>query len=346
MNETKALYLRLYNLLKNNESVITATIIKSEGSTPRGVGAKMLVAKSGTYGTIGGGVAEYYSQKYALTLLDKCACDIREFVMSPNDAASIGMICGGQILVYFQYYSPDDEENLQALKHALYPDNSDGQYIITKLNYINHEGIILGDDFGFSLSNYSPNTNSENTSMEQILPSILGKPVYIEQENIFIEPLSPSITVHIFGAGHIARSLAPLLTGADFDVAVFDDREEFADSRFFPPECNVSLCDFTHIKSVVSFENSDYIIIMTHGHQNDFEVLLQALISDAAYIGMIGSRAKIATTKKRVIEAGFSESDFDRVYTPIGLTIGAVTPNEIAISIAAELIKTRAGLAK
>lgn len=342
MNEVKALYSRLYDMLKNNESAVTATIIKSAGSTPRGVGAKMLVTKSGTFGTIGGGAVEYNSQKYALTLLDKSASDIREFVMRPQDAASLGMICGGQITVYFQYYSPDNAGALQALKQAVSSGDNGEQYMITRINIANESA--KHNDCDFSLNSYSSNTHSDITVIEQFLPYASNKPVYIDDKKVFIEPLSPVVRACIFGAGHVARSLAPLLTGADFDVAVFDDREEFANNSFFPPECDVALCDFTDIQSAHSFKNSDYIIIMTRGHQNDFEVLLQALQSNAAYIGMIGSRAKIAATKERVKNTGFSEGDFDRVHTPIGMEIGAVTPNEIAISIAAELIKVRSGV--
>ncbi|MEG0513759.1 MAG: XdhC family protein, partial [Clostridia bacterium] len=135
-----------------------------------------------------------------------------------------------------------------------------------------------------------------------------------------------------------------LLHRLDFSPIVFDDRLEFANTALFPLAERVVLGDFSGIATKVTLTPADYVVIMTRGHHYDHELLTQVLGTPAAYIGLIGSRSKIAHTKSLLFEEGFSEQDFQRVHTPIGLPIKAETPAEIAVSIAAEMILHRASL--
>ncbi|MCB9758850.1 MAG: xanthine dehydrogenase accessory protein XdhC [Alphaproteobacteria bacterium] len=157
---------------------------------------------------------------------------------------------------------------------------------------------------------------------------------------VYIENLASQDHVRLFGAGHVAGALAPLLRQLDFTVTVYDEREEWlTEARF--PDCERVLGDPG--RALPATEPGDFLIIVTHSHQLD-QALLQGLLERPfRYLGMIGSRAKIAKFFVRLRAAGLDEAAFSRVCAPIGLDIGAETPAEIAVSIAAELVRVRRG---
>ena len=150
--------------------------------------------------------------------------------------------------------------------------------------------------------------------------------------------------VYVFGGGHVAQALVPVLASADFACVVVEDRPEFADPALFSQAQDVRLIPVERLGEELDIREEDYICVMTRGHANDTECEAFALTTDARYIGVIGSRRKIAVVNERLLARGFAQADLDRVHTPIGLPIGAQTPAEIAISIAAEMIKVRAGV--
>ncbi|MCB9791832.1 MAG: xanthine dehydrogenase accessory protein XdhC [Alphaproteobacteria bacterium] len=159
----------------------------------------------------------------------------------------------------------------------------------------------------------------------------------------FIEPLASRDRIHVFGAGHVAGALAPLLQALEFEVSVYDDRDEWLNAERFP-DCERVLGD--PLRNMPSPGPQDYVLIVTHNHQLD-QALLQALIDrPLRYLGMIGSRAKVAKFFVRLRAAGVDEALFKRVSAPVGLDIRAETPAEIAVSIAAELIRVRRGQAE
>ena len=127
-----------------------------------------------------------------------------------------------------------------------------------------------------------------------------------------------------------------------FEVTVYDNRAELANAEHFPTAHEIVVGDFRRIFDKVSLTADDYAVVMTPGHQADYEILEQVLRTPATYIGCIGSRKKVALTRERLAAAGFSQQDIDRVHAPIGLPILAETPEEIAISVAAEMIRHRA----
>ena len=146
----------------------------------------------------------------------------------------------------------------------------------------------------------------------------------------------------IFGGGHIAAALAPILNSVDFRVAVIDERPEFAANERFPDAAQVVCGSFGHLSDLFTFGENDYAVVVTSGHIHDYEVEEQILRHDLAYIGVIGSRKKTAAVNAKLREAGITEEQLAKVHTPIGLDIGAETPEEIAVSIAAEMIQVRA----
>ena len=146
----------------------------------------------------------------------------------------------------------------------------------------------------------------------------------------------------IFGAGHIARALVPLLRSVEFRPVVYDDRPALADPAAFPDAERVVCGDFRNIASTLPLSPEDYVVVMTSGHLHDLEIQEQILRQELAYVGVIGSRAKIAAVNVRLREAGISEEKLRTVHTPVGTPIKAVTPAEIAVSITGEMIYERA----
>lgn len=168
--------------------------------------------------------------------------------------------------------------------------------------------------------------------------------VDVSKPETFILDFNLQTTAYIFGAGHVGLALEPVLRYINFNTVVIDDRPDFANRERFPQADEVKVIDsfLDPYKEIETDENS-YIVIVTRGHSGDYDVLKQTLKRKTAYIGMIGSRGKVAELYRMLKEDGFSQEELDRVYSPIGLSIFAETPEEIAISIAAEMIKVRAG---
>ena len=159
----------------------------------------------------------------------------------------------------------------------------------------------------------------------------------------FVLPAVRGGRVYIFGGGHVSQALVPAIAAVGFRPVVYDDRPEFADPALFP-QAEAALCgSFTALAERIKVTPDDYVVIMTRGHQADYEVLTQTLRSGAKYIGCIGSKKKLSICRDRLLAAGFTAEEYAKVHAPIGLAIGAETPEEIAVSVAAEMIAVRAG---
>ena len=158
---------------------------------------------------------------------------------------------------------------------------------------------------------------------------------------VFVEPVIPSPVLYIFGAGHVGINIYKVALIAGFDVVVVDDREAFANRERFPEALDIHSGDMDLVMSQLNPVENCYLAIVTRGHRHDMRVLRWALDTKAYYIGMIGSTRKVLTLYEQLENEGVLHESFDRVYAPIGLQIGAVTPEEIAISVVAELIALR-----
>jgi xanthine dehydrogenase accessory factor len=159
--------------------------------------------------------------------------------------------------------------------------------------------------------------------------------------DIFVEPVLPPALLYIFGAGHVSISLYNVAKSAGFDVIVVDDRATYANRERFPEAKEVIAEDFDRALARLSPSESAYLVIVTRGHRDDMRVLRWAVQTPARYIGMIGSKRKTITIFRELTQEGLSADLFDRVHAPVGLDIGAITPEEIAVAITAELIAAR-----
>src|SRR2546430_1227005 len=159
--------------------------------------------------------------------------------------------------------------------------------------------------------------------------------------DIFIEPVLPPASLYIFGAGHVSVNLYKVARDAGFDVTVVDDREAYANRERFPEAKEVIAEDFEQAMARLIPSESSYIVITTRGHRDDMRVLRWAVQTQARYIGMIGSKRKTIAIFRELVKEGIPEQRFERVHAPVGLDIGAITPEEIAVAITAELIAAR-----
>jgi xanthine dehydrogenase accessory factor len=158
---------------------------------------------------------------------------------------------------------------------------------------------------------------------------------------VFIEPVLPPALLYIFGAGHVAINLCQVAANAGFDVVIADDRTSYATRDRFPAARDVHALDFGEAMRILDPDESSYIVIVTRGHRDDMRMLRWAVQTRARYVGMIGSRRKVIEIYKALQNEGLPAHRFDRVHAPIGLDIGAITPEEIAVAITAELIAIR-----
>lgn len=319
----------LYELEKSHDAMLV-TIVSQHGSAPRGTNSQMLVGANGRIiGTIGGGAVEYRSEQMAVELLSKKQSELHEFRLHTNDVEDIGMVCGGDVTVYFQYIDHEDKawtDISQAILKQM--EERKAGWLVQHLD--GKTPTLLGADKAVICGSEVENKDA------------LCQSGSILTDKHFSMPLPVGEMAVIFGGGHIALSLAPLLKSVGFRVTVMDNRQEYAYPDRFPDAENVICGDYLRISDYIKLNGEDYVVIMTNGHKHDFEVEEQALRQDLAYVGVIGSRSKTASVNARLMEKGISDEALKKVHTPVGIPIKAVTPEEIAVSIAGEMILVRA----
>lgn len=325
--------------LNAGEDLVLVTVVASSGATPRGAGARMLIGKEGRItGTIGGGTVEFRSEKIATEILKSKRSGEHSFTLTKNDVENLGMICGGAVNVFFRYIPSEDSETLSLAKEA------ENRFVsgcdLWLISDIANGGKLAlwskaGGSFGFEVPN-------------AILKTLSRQPRRIKEGKIdmYAEQIASSGRVYIFGCGHVGQALVPVLAGVGFRCVAADDRPEFADRRLFPEAEEVKLVDLNNIAESIQIGPEDYVCVMTRGHSYDTAVQAQAMRTPACYIGVIGSKNKIAGVQAELRKQGFGDEDFARITTPIGLSIKAETPAEIAISIAAQMIEVRATRSK
>ena len=291
-------------------------LIESEGSTPRSSGAFMLVNKNGfVAGTVGGGGMEYAAVLEAQKKLMEG--ETKSFLKRYDLTTAAGMACGGYCSLQFCYLPAVQETDMLA-EYILF--RLKGKYPWWLLIPLGEgdirveEGLFIKKHKGF---------------YEQD-----GKEYYAEQYNY-------DGRVFIFGAGHVARELVPLLSHLGFKCVVIDDREEFAKPEVFPTAHKVLLAEYTKLNEVCKLNCMDYAVVMTRGHVHDANCERFLLTTPVPYIGVMGSKNKAKLARETLLSEGYSEKQLARIKTPIGLDIGSETPAEIAVSIAAQLIEVR-----
>jgi len=354
----REIYPKIVELFEKNHFSVLATLIKQTGSAPRGVGTKFLILEDGSYvGTIGGGLLEAKVLEKAKEVFMTHFPIRMSIFLKGTDVAETDMICGGDVEVFLEPVSPDNINHLYIFKRVMEISNRGGSGILaTVVDDDRWQGGLIpkmflepdGERIG-SLLGIQEVEDGLVGMMNQILDqrqpnTIICRDDEGNQLELFVEPVVSEPILYLFGAGHVSSQIAPLASRVGFKVVVIDDRPEFADPKKFPDAMEVHQYPFEGVLDRLSIDESSYLVIVTRGHIHDRTVLAQSLKTNAKYIGMIGSRRKRNIIYENLLEEGLTQDDLDRVHAPIGLHIGAETPEEIAVSIVAELIKIRAGV--
>ena len=356
------IYQELLHALDLEEQIILATIVATKGSTPSTALSKMIIKENGrtSIGTIGGGCVEAdvlarAQQKLQTETAETLCFELRE------DEYIQGLICGGTINVFLEPIGRDLIPFFTELKTIRDKGHdavigtyltSDGRVVRKAIlaEQRNAELIIRQDEVS-SWQTYLHQTvsPSQNTFVEIVASTLKHQSVtrlpWDEGELIF-EPVPGLPALIVFGGGHVSKAICRAAASCGFQVSVTDDREMFCNPVRFPEATKTIVSDFSEVFSQLTITQATYIVIVTRGHRYDEEVLEKALNTPAKYIGMMGSQRKVLTSYKRLLQYGFTREDLQRIQSPIGIEIGAATPEEIAISVVAQLIRVRRGYVK
>ncbi len=297
----------------------------------------LIFADGSIHGTIGGGKLEAMVMDAARDVIGAGSPKIMDFEFSGPDAASLDMICGGSAKILLEPVVPGAGSSLWLALDAIRAAREEH----------GHAGWLVS----------SLKDDAIQHAYYDLLPAILYPAVegnkipnqptgsFLKTQDdglLFADPLVSPARVIIFGAGHVSRALASVAKIAGFHTVVLDDRSEFANRQRFPDCDEVLVMDpITRIFQQQPFVREDMIVIVTRGHLQDQTVLETALKTKAGYIGMIGSKRKRELLYRGLREKGVAEEQLLRVHSPIGINIGAETPEEIAVSITAELIQQK-----
>lgn len=337
-------------LLAQGEPFVLATVVRTTGSTPQKAGAKILIRADGsTVGTLGGGCVEASVLFLAATLLHEGGgAQLHSCQLTDEMAAQDGLVCGGGMdflidpIRHTEEYLGASQSVLDAYK------GGEAVAIATLVKSAAVKGTVgdrlivrMGGKISGTLGDDERDERAAARSRE-LAP--LGKHEYVvghDGSEYFLETYTTPSTLVILGGGHIGTALAPLATTLGFRVFVIDDRPEFANPQRFPSADKTIVSGFEQGLAQFAVDRNTAIVIATRGHKSD-DVALQAACQTAAgYVGMIGSKRKVILFYGNLLRQGVSRERLRTVRTPIGLDLGARTPEEIAVSIMAEILAVR-----
>lgn len=338
---------RLVHEVGKGNPVALTSLVWSTGSIPMSDSAKMLVLGSGQIvGTIGGGCLE--AEVYAAgqqVLRSNDPSDIR-YTMTEKQAGENGLNCGGTVRIYTEYIDPLKAGQVYSMVGAA-RERRQVRILVTELNgprrfLLDNEGLVLWpcDEFPDQLTGPA----------QAVLQQARGGGVIVGDAELegefFIEPFWPQPRAYIFGGGHVGGQVAALAKNVGFYVVLIDDRPVFAngDRHPYADECIAGETEAVFEDLVI--DDQSYILALTRGHQYDEQVIECALKTPARYIGMLGSERKKVLLWKKFVQRGADSQRLNKVYSPIGVNIGADTPEEIAVSIVAEMVLERRGVRK
>ena len=308
----------ILNCLQNNVQSVLMIVVDSEGFSPGKPGFKMVAAGDGTLcGSIGGGIMEYNLVEKARDMLSKKnnipSLEIQIHNPEANSDTS-GMICGGKQTIILFPFKPEYEGIIEDIINSI-ENNKPGKFVVTENSILLSSDLIRGKEMTFKQS---------------------SKTDWVYEENLGIRH-----TAYIMGGGHVGLAMSKVLALLNFYVVVIDDRTDVSTLKENIYADEIVTLPFDEINEYIPEGENNYVIIMTPSHRGDETSLKQVINKKLAYIGMMGSSRKVKEVFGNMREAGFSEDELKKVHSPIGLPIKSNTPEEIAISIAAEIIQVK-----
>jgi xanthine dehydrogenase accessory factor len=333
---------KLIESLAGGKGLALATIVEAEGSTPQVPGASAIFSAAGLVaGTVGGGLLEARAEAIAKEALGDGKARLVSFRLDADPADMEGAICGGSARVLID---PGVGGERAVFERALDGFRKRRSGFLASL-------IVPGQgDFVSVERRFFEALSSDADTFAGFGPDVLaaaleaGRPRLVKSEGrlIFLEPVRPLPRLIIAGAGHVGRAVARLGSLLDWSVTVIDDRPEFANADNVPEADEIIVGAIGESVRRIEDSTENYFVIVTRGHQKDAEALRAAIGRPAAYVGMIGSKRKIEIMHCEFLESGWATAEaWAEVHAPIGVEIGSKTVEEIAVSIAAELVLVR-----
>jgi xanthine dehydrogenase accessory factor len=349
----KNIYLQILDHQSDKSPLILATVTRTNRSTPQKPGSSAIFNKNGLVaGTVGGGIVEGKTQKIALDAIISRKSGHYQFNLANDISKTEEAICGGQISVLVDANLQNSISVFHQLKHSL--DERVSGVLITMVTVFTEKSVLINRYWMTETS--KPGIPSG--FMERIEPAVLemlsknDPSAYHEMELtiegeepssvFFLEAVFPLPKLVIAGAGHIGKVLAKLGNMLNFEVTVIDDRPEYANTENIPDASQIIVRNVGEAMHDLTKSEDTYVVIVTRGHKDDAEALLPCIGSGLAYTGMIGSKNKISSIRTTFISNGWAtEKQWDQIYAPIGVDIKSRSVEEIAVSIAAQLILVR-----
>lgn len=351
-------YLYIASEHSDDERLVLATIISTRGSTPQKPGSSAIFNSEGlVYGTIGGGVLEGRITEIALGSLISGKSGIYHFDLDKDVDHSDEAICGGTADVVIDAMPGNHlpvfrkAEELIVNRNpcvilTILDESGEGQLTIERFVYSSRSAGDIPGNIPPGVIESADRLLCDNVRdvCKLFIPEAAEGDT---KRSVFLEPLFPVAKLVIAGAGHIGKALCHLGSRLDFEVTVIDDRPEYANSDNLPDADSIVVGNIGEVLRGIDKDRNTYIVIVTRGHSDDAEALRACIKSRPAYLGMIGSRTKIAKMHGNFIDSGWADEDeWSAVHAPIGVDILSQTVEEIAVSIAAQLIheKNKQGL--
>ncbi len=310
------------DLIRQNRAGALATVARVRGSTPVPAGTKMLVGSEGRLiGSVGGGCVEADVIGAALDAQARRRPALLTHHLNADLAGDLGLSCGGTVDIFVEPLVAD-EAYVRVLDAAAAAESG---LVRTATEW---------SEAGTPVKTFEPLARA----------GFSGAAATLTRDGRFVEErLLPPPRVFVFGAGHVGAAIARAAAAAGFRVVVIDDRPEYADASRFDAAVAVLAADVETALARYPLASADAVVIATRGHRNDAVILERVAASPAGYVGLLGSRRKKIVVTKGLKAAGVPAKSLQRVRVPVGLPIGAVTPEEIAVSVVAELIGWRRG---
>ncbi len=361
MTNPDQIWVEAVRVLTRGKPFVLATVVNVRGSTPREVGAKMIVRDDGQFGTIGGGCGEAEVFRKARVLLEEDAqARLAEVDLTGDfEQQEIGT-CGGIMDVFIDRWSPARDLPL-AQKLADAAEHNRPAALLTVVD-AGSNGAKVGahavvdparKDLGaleavglepIAAEQVAERAADSRAGLVEVGEAGLRHTTRVQPTGaprIFIDPIVGAQRLIIVGAGHIAQPLAEMGSMLGFHVTVIDDRHQFANRERFPGANQVIVKPFREAIDSLQLDRHCYLVSVTRGHAYDEEAIAAALAQPCGFVGMIGSRRRVKTTLGRLVAAGIPRERVEEVHAPLGLDLGAETPEEIAVAIIAEIIRER-----
>jgi len=338
-------------LVERDEPCVLATVVRTKGMTPQKAGAKQLIQSDGSsVGTLGGGCVEGDIWYYATQMLKKgTGAEFRSYQLNADIAEKDGLICGGTMYFYIEPLRRK-EPFLSMAKQILQASETGPQVAVATVIapqghafFGNKLLIRKGAEIGGSLGEKAWDDRAKKLAQE--LSLFGGNKTFATKDGveIYVEGFTQPPTLVILGGGHVGKAVYTLALTVGFRVVIIDDRTEFSNKERFPQAHKTIVSAFEHPFQDLELGYNSFIFVATRGHRYDDAATHAAVKTSARYIGLLGSKRKNLLIFKELLKDGVSEERVKAIHAPVGLNIGAVTPEEIAVSVIAEMIQVVRG---